>query len=146
MCHVCADKVTSGEGGHEGEFTGHDGGGDNTSELLSVRAWGGRVCAFDAEHFEDSLLGCENGTTADSSNLDGRHGDSHEKILAVVVSGYPKTESEDTTCERTSEDEVYSRLHESHTVRRLDVLRRVLTSSQENRRQDIRRMRIEPSD
>lgn len=43
------DEVTGGEGGHEGEFTGHDGGGDDASELLSVCAWVGRVCTSDTE-------------------------------------------------------------------------------------------------
>ena len=75
---MCADEVACGKRADERELTGHDGGGDNASELLRVLARVGEVCALDAEHLEDGALGRKNGSTTDGADFNRRHRHCHQ--------------------------------------------------------------------
>ena len=91
---MSTDKVTGCEGADEGEFASHNGGGDDAGELLSVLARVSLVCALHAEHLQNGLLRCEDGTAADGADFNTRHGYSHEKVFTVVRSGKSMSDSE----------------------------------------------------
>ena len=69
MHHVRADEVAGGERAEEGEFAGHDGGGDDARQTLCVLPGARGVRTAQAEHFEDSALGPKDGPTTDCANL-----------------------------------------------------------------------------
>ena len=83
---VSADKMPSGKSTDERQLSGHDGGGNDPSELLSVLSRGGGVSTLDSQHLEHSLLGSEHSATTHSSDFDARHSHSHQKVLAMVSS------------------------------------------------------------
>lgn len=78
MNHVCTDKMAGSECADEGEFTCHDGSGDETGEHLSVLPWLGWVCTLEAKHLQDGALRCKHGTTADCADFNAGHRDRDE--------------------------------------------------------------------
>ena len=71
--HVCLDEVTSSQRAKERELSSEHRRRDDTSECLSVLAGLLRVGTPDPKHLEDTLLSCEDGSTADCADFDAGH-------------------------------------------------------------------------
>jgi hypothetical protein len=84
MRHVGLDEVARGESRHKREFTGHDGCGNDARESPGVVARGVRVSTSDTKHLETSVLGREECSAADGTNLNARHRDGDKEVLAIV--------------------------------------------------------------
>jgi hypothetical protein len=86
MRHVRFDQMTSTQCAVEGKFTGEYASGDDASKLACVVAWGGGVCAADAEEVQHCGLGFEDGAAADGADFDGGHRDGDLEV-AVYAGG-----------------------------------------------------------
>ena len=84
MLHVRLDQMSGGQGRHETELAGHDGGCDDTGEALGVGTRLSGVSTGDAEHVEHRPLGREDSSAAYGSDLDGRHGHGDEEVCAII--------------------------------------------------------------
>lgn len=91
MLHVSSDEMTGGQGTAERKLAGEDGCTDDAGETAGVVTGVGGVRASDTKDVKHGALGLEDGTTAESSDLERGHRDRdlESSIEAIDVSMFP---------------------------------------------------------
>ena len=84
---MSADKMSGGKGADERQLSGHDGSGDDPSELLGVLSRVRGMSTFGSQHLKDGLLGSKHSAAAYGPDLNAGHRHTHMKILAMIGSG-----------------------------------------------------------
>lgn len=99
--HVTLYQVAGGQGGHERQFAGQDGGAQDAGQPLGVVAGAQRVGAPHAEYLQAGRLAGQRRAAAHGADFHGRHGARDVKVAV-------------------------ERFHQRHAVAARHVLRRIL--------------------
>lgn len=137
MSHVCPHKMASGKGTTQTDFAGKNGSSHDSSELPGILA---RICwvgPSDAEEVEHSALRFQDGPASNRADFDRRHGDTNLKVV-VITRGL--------ATQRNEGGDVILLSHHGNAVTTFDILRRILTGGEENRSDDVGRVRVETPD
>ena len=80
---MCFDEVACSEGTEQRQLPSQDSGGNDAGECLRVLTRLLRMSASNAEHIENTLLGSQDGASANCPDLDTGHRNRDKEVFAV---------------------------------------------------------------